>query len=85
MALYVLDGLFNSLAKKLYWIETMAMLANLAMKLTVTVGVFVIDTQMPAMMTVTAWAQIQSCVPCCQCHNSTAHFTDSLSYFSKRW
>ena len=45
------------LAEKLYLMmmmfETMMMLANFAMKLTVTAGVFLIDTRTPVMIKVT--------------------------------
>ena len=48
---------FMVLVMKLYWMimfETMTMLVNLATKLTVIAGLFLIDTHMPVMIKVTA-------------------------------
>ena len=47
--------------------EPMTILANLAMKLTVTPGVFLLDTRMPVTISVTARNLRKSTVPCCQC------------------
>ena len=59
LPLHVLDGLFYSFGEETIYqmmttFETMTMLANLATKLTVTAGVFVIDTWTPVMINVTA-------------------------------
>ena len=51
LPLYVLDG---SHGTYMFWVmmtfETMTMLVNLAMKLTVTAEIFLIDSQMPLMI-----------------------------------
>ena len=57
----ILNGLFDSSGERtttvyrmMITFETMTMLANLAMKLTMTAGLFLIDTRMSVMIKVTA-------------------------------